>query len=165
DEGQPVYALEAKFDGLSAPEMGKLLDMRWSGGPFGAEGKIQLAGLTAHDLAASAAGTLHFDWRRGAVVGLRAAAKAARDEAKPGDKGLVAAKAEPVPPALTRFFSFTGNAEIRNGTVTLSHAEAREGARRRPVEGDVTLADPPRVTLAAPREMLATKRQNGRPVQ
>ncbi|MGH9607427.1 MAG: AsmA family protein [Terracidiphilus sp.] len=174
DEGQPAYALEAKFEGLSAPKMGRLLGMRWSGGPVDAEGKIELSGLTAQNLVASAAGTLHFEWRQGAVEamdfplprggavkGARVANAASRTRRDPGR--------EPVPPALRRFWKFAGDAEIGHRTITLRDAEAQENGRRhavkREVTGEVTLTEPPRAAFAEPRATMAAKRQISQPIQ
>lgn len=165
DQGQPMYALKAKFEGLSAPAVGRLLDMRWSGGPINAEGRVQLSGLTAHDLAASAAGTLRFDWRRGMVAAMPVAAKAVRDTANAATGTPAPGRPERVPPALAHFSRFAGEAEIGDGKVTLRASEAVQGGRRKAVEGDVMLTDPPKVLFAEPGELLARKRQSGRPIQ
>ena len=66
-QGSPVYALEAKFAGLKPAALGKLIGQEWTGGDFAASGKMELGGFAAKDLAASAKGTLHFDWRHGAA--------------------------------------------------------------------------------------------------
>ncbi len=158
DEGQPEYAFEGKLEGLSAPEVGRLLGMRWSGGPLDAEGKIELAGLTAEQMADSAKGTVRFDWRRGAVAG---ALPVGGKPAKKAERG----RREDVPAALAWFSRFTGEAEIADGAATIRDGEAAEGWRRRAVEGKVTLADPPRASFAAPAAVLAAKHEKSRPVQ
>ncbi len=71
NQAGPSYAVEAHFDGVSAAALGQLLALRWSGGPIKADGKIALSGFTAKDLAASAKGTLDFDWRTGGMAGAK----------------------------------------------------------------------------------------------
>ena len=78
---------------------------------------------------------------------------------------LAPLRPEPVPASLRRFSSFAGDAEIAKGRVTLRHAEAMEGWRRRPVDAEITLGEPPKVAFAAPKEIAAAKPQNSRPVQ
>jgi AsmA family len=164
DAGQPVYALEGKFEGLSAEEVGRLLDMRWRGGPFDAEGRVKLAGLTERELAASAKGTVQFDWRQGVVSALPAAGGRGRDPGKTGRESA-AERGETVPAVLSRFSRFGGDAEIGEGKATLRGAEAVEGRRRRPVNAEVIFGEPPTVKFAAPKEMAGERRQKGRPVE
>ncbi|MGA7340560.1 MAG: AsmA family protein, partial [Terracidiphilus sp.] len=87
-DGRPAYTLEVQLSKLGAPAVGQLIGQRWSGGAIDANGKIALSGYTDRDLAASAKGTLHFDWRRGAI-----SPKAAQ----------LASITPPIPIALTRF--------------------------------------------------------------
>jgi hypothetical protein len=124
---KPSYDLEAHFDKLSPPALGQLLGLRFSGGTFNSNGKIELTGFTASDLAASAKGTLHFDWQHGAV----------------------AAASSFIPPAMARFDRWTADAEIANGAITLKENQVKRGVRATPVQAAVTLADPPRVTFPA----------------
>jgi hypothetical protein len=138
---KPSYSLQGQFQKLSPAAVGELLGLRWSGGAFDADGQIDLSGYTDKDLAASAKGTLHFEWRHGAV-GAPAASSAAA----------------PAPPALARFDRWTADAEIANGAITLKQNEVRQGARKRAVEAVVTLEAPPRVTFALPKETPAKKR-------
>ena len=88
--------------------MGALLGLRWAGGGFSGNGKIELSGYSADDLSASAKGDLHFDWRNGAM----------------GNQPSAASKADPVPAALGRFDRFTADASIANGTITLARARS-----------------------------------------
>ena len=66
---KPSYSFEGRFEKLSPAAVGQLLGQHWSGGDFAGNGKIELAGFAENDLAATAHGTLHFDWKRGAVAG------------------------------------------------------------------------------------------------
>lgn len=124
---KPVYSLEGSFDKLKPAAVGQLLGMHWTGAEFNAGGKIELAGFTGKDLAASAKGTLHFDWRQGKMAS--------------------EAKNEGIPPGLTKFDRWSGQAEIAGGTMVLGKNEVVEGRRTLIAEGAVTLGDPPKVTL------------------
>jgi hypothetical protein len=106
--------------------------MHWSGGDLAADGKIELSGFTDKDLAASVKGTVHFDWRRGAVTA---------PEAETG-----------VPAALARFDRWTANAAIANGTITLKENQVQQGSHKRSVEATLTLGEPPKVNFDVPKE-------------
>jgi hypothetical protein len=131
---KPSYALEAHFDKLSPPGVGQLLGLRFSGGTFDGKGKIELTGFTAADLASSAKGALHFDWRQ----------------------GTVSAASGNVPPALARFDRWTADAEIANGALTIKENQVKHGAHTTPVQASVTLADPPEVAFPASKPLPAT---------
>ena len=137
DQGKPAYTLEGKFEKLSPADVGQLLGLRWSGGAFDADGKIELSGFTDKELAASVKGTLHFEWRHGRV-------EASATEAD-------------VPAALARFDRWSGDAGIGDGTITLQQNLVQEGARKRAVEAALTLGDPPKISFAPPREAQAKR--------
>ena len=137
DDGRPVYALQASFAKLRAPEVGKLLGMRWSGGAFNAEGKIHLSGFTARELAASAKGTLQFEWQGGAVGHQFSASSKA-------------GAAEAIPAVLGRFDRWTGEARIDRGALTLRRSEVLAAGAKHTVEATLTLGDSPRVSFAVP---------------
>jgi hypothetical protein len=126
---KPSYALEAQFDKLSPLALGQLLGLRFSGGTFNANGKIELTGFSAADLSTSAKGALHFDWQHGSV----------------------AAASGYVPPALARFDRWTADAEIADGALTLKENQVKRGAHTTPVQAVVTLADPPKVAFPTPK--------------
>ena len=126
---KPSYALEAQFDKLSPPALGQLLGLRFSGGTFDANGKIELSGFTGDDLAASAKGALHFDWLHGTVTAA---------------KGVV-------PQSLARFDRWTADAEIANGALTLKENQVMRGAHTMPVQVSITLADPPKAAFTTPK--------------
>jgi hypothetical protein len=129
---KPSYAFDGQFENLNPPAMGKLLGLRSSGGVFDGNGKIELSGFTGDDLATSAKGALHFEWRHGAIAATSASA--------------------PVPPALARFDLWTADAEIANGALTLKNSQVKRGARAVPVQAAVALADPPRVVFTANKQ-------------
>jgi hypothetical protein len=122
---KPSYDLQAQFDKLSPPALGQLLGLRFSGGTFDANGKIELSGFSAVDLTASAKGALHFDWSNGTVTAA---------------KGVV-------PQSLAHFDRWTADIEIANGALTLKENQVRRGAHIMPVQAAVTLADPPKVAF------------------
>jgi hypothetical protein len=130
---KPSYALEAQFDKLSPPDVGQLLGLRFSGGTIDASGKIELTGFTAADLASSAMGALHFDWRQGSVT----------------------SASGNVPPALARFDRWTADAEIANGALTLKENQVKRGVHTTPVQAAITFADPPKVDFPASKSAAA----------
>jgi hypothetical protein len=136
DQEKPYYKLEGHFEKLSPVALGQLLGMHWPGGSFVADSKIELAGYTGKDLAASAKGTLHFEWQHGGVAG----------------------PAAQVPQALARFDRWTGDAAIANGAITLGQSEVQQGKRKRLVAGAVTLGEPVKAVFTGPKEALAKKR-------
>jgi hypothetical protein len=136
DHEKPAYTLTGEFTKLSPAEVGKLLGLRWSGGTFDGDGKIDLSGFTEKDLAGSAKGTLHFEWRHGSVAG----------------------EAGTAPAALGRFDRWIGDAEIANGGIVLKQSQVEQSGHNHSMEGTLSFGDPPKVTLGAPRETLAKKR-------
>jgi hypothetical protein len=130
-QDKPSYALEGQFEKLSPQAVGQLLGLRSSGGVFDGNGKIELAGFTGNDLATSAKGALHFEWRYGVVSATSGSG--------------------PIPPALSRFDRWTADAEIANGDLTLKDNQVKRGASTVPVQAAVTLTDPPKIAFHAPR--------------
>jgi hypothetical protein len=130
-QDKPSYALEGQFEKVSPAALGQLLGMHCSGGALAGGGKIELAGFSGKDLAASAKGTLHFEWQHGTVAGSSGAGTA--------------------PKALARFDRWTADGEIANGALTLKQSQVKRGSGSVPVEASVTLADPPKAAFAAPK--------------
>jgi hypothetical protein len=136
DRDKPAYTFEGQFQNLSTADVGALLGLRWAGGGFSGNGKIELSGYSADDLSASAKGDLHFEWRNGAM----------------GNQPSAASKAGPVPAALGRFDRFTADASIANGAITLGQNQVVSGARKRSVDATITFGDPPIVAFPTPKE-------------
>jgi hypothetical protein len=134
DQDKPAYTLDCRFANLNAQAVGQLIGQLWSGGAIHADGKIQLSGYTDRDLAASAKGNLHFEWRHGAI------------SAKTPDRSLA------IPTALDRFDLWAADAVIGDGAITLGQNTVQAGSRSRPVEGKLTFADPPQVDITAPKQ-------------
>ena len=124
---KPGYTLAADFAKLDPAEVGKLVGASWRGGTLDAQGKIGLSGYTGSDLADSANGTLHFEWKHGSVSG------------------------GGVPQPLARFERWTGDAQIANDKVTLGQNEVVADGHTKSVDAGVTLAEPPKLSFAAPK--------------
>jgi hypothetical protein len=142
DQEKPKYSFEGDFQKLDATAIGALLGLRWTGTPLNGNGKIELAGYTGEDLAASVHGALHFECGRGAI----------------GNQPSESAKAGPVPAALGRFNAWTADAGIANGELTLDQSFVTTGARKQSVQAAVTFGDPPVVSFAAPKQVAAKPR-------
>ena len=132
NEGKPGYTLEGKFDKLNASAVGQLLGASWSGKSIDAEGKIDLSGYTDKDLASSAKGTLHFDWKRGAIRSV--------------------GSAPAIPAVLAQFDRWTADADVANGAITLKDNQAQKGSHKSGVEGSLTFGTPAKISFAAPKE-------------
>jgi AsmA family len=128
----PDYALTGTFEKLSPVAVGQLLGQHWPAGVLNAGGKIELSGFTGKDLASSAKGNLHFEWRHGALT--------------------VHTGASPV-----RFERWTGEAEITNGTIAVKRNQMLEGGRKQKVDASVQLEDPPSFTVVPSRETQAKR--------
>ncbi len=135
DQDKPAYSFEGKLENLSPAAVGHLLGLHFGGGAFNAGGKLDLAGYTGKDLSASATGTLHFDWARGAVSGKPESGKA---------------HTAALPATLARFDRWSGVAAIASGVVTLGENQVELGRHKDSVSGSVTLADTPVVSFATP---------------
>lgn len=128
----PGYALTGTFENMSPVAVGQLLGQHWPAGVLNADGKVELQGFTGKDLASSAKGELHFDWRHGALT--------------------TATGASPV-----RFERWTGEAEIANGTIAVKQNEMLEGARTRRIDASVQLETPPKFSVVPSRETQAKR--------
>ena len=128
---KPYYELTGDLTKLDPAAVGQILGETWHGGAFAANGKIQLSGFTASDLASSAKGTLHFDWHHGAI-----------------------SAPATVPALLAHFDLWSADATVANGKISLDqndHNQAVQGSHKRSVDASVTLSDPAKVTFAAPK--------------
>jgi hypothetical protein len=128
---KPAYTFEGQLEKLSSPVVGQMLGLRSQGGAFNGNGKIELSGFTGDDLAASAKGSLHFDWEKGKIAATNGAIQ--------------------LPQALARFDHWTADAQIANGVLTLKNSEAKRGNAMQPVEAAIPLSVPPKIVFAAPK--------------
>ncbi len=150
DQGRPAYSLRATFSNLSAPAVGKLLGMRLSGNPIDGGGKIDISGVTARELSATATGALHFDWRHGAITGL--------SESQHHGRAGVRIKPQAIPPQLAHFSRFTGEAKIADGVITIRNAQVDRGSTSHPVAAEFRFGDALNVTFTEPKDALASTR-------
>jgi len=141
---KPSYALEGKFEKVSPAALGQLLGVRWTGEPFDAQGKIELKGFTGTELANSATGSLHFEWRHGVVDAQASALSASSPTAKAATGAI-------------RFDRWAADAAIAHGTITMGQNEMQQGAHWRTMEAVVTIANQPKIKLAAPRGIEARR--------
>lgn len=137
---KPAYSFEGDIRKVNPAELCRVLELKCSGATFDGNGKLELAGYTGKDLANSATGILHFDWKKGMI------------------SGRLGSSTESVPPTVTRFESWSGNGEIANGTVTLKENQVQQGARKGIVNASVSLSDPPRVSFAASKSAVTAKK-------
>ncbi len=136
---RPSYQFEGQFNKLRAPDVGQLLAMNWSGDEISGNGKIELSGLTENELASSARGNVHFEWRQGAVLG--------------GDSPDLE-----LPETLNKFDRWTADAEIANNAVVLKQNQVLRDGRRSSVEGSAEFGDPPRVMFGPAPEASSARR-------
>jgi Uncharacterized protein involved in outer membrane biogenesis len=122
---KPDYTLAAELRKLSPAAVGQLAGQNWRGGTFDCSGKLELAGYTGSDLADSAKGALHFEWRNGSVAGA----------GTPGELG--------------RFDRWTADAQIGDGKVTIGKNEIAKGSRKATVSARAELAKPVKVSFEA----------------
>jgi hypothetical protein len=99
-----------------------------------------MAGFASRELASSAKGKLHFEWKKGGVT------------------GRIGATADAPPPVLARFDSWTADAEIANHAVTLGENEARQGARSGSAKAAISFGEPPVVIFGTPKPPTAQQK-------
>jgi hypothetical protein len=150
----PIYSLAGEFQQLNPASVGQFLGQRWTGGEISGTGKIDLAGYEAKDLASSAQGSLHFEWRRGSAGSTARFPGIASDSAFPD-----------IPPSLSRFDRWTGDAEVAGGAITLQQNEVQRGVRRTTVAAKLTLSDPPKLEFGSRNEVQTARRQPPAPIQ
>jgi hypothetical protein len=145
DQDKPHYTFEGDFEKLNVTSLGGLLGLRWAGDPLNGNGKVELSGYTAKDLATSASGTLHFECRRGAIG----------NQPPESVKHAEPSGAEHVPAALGRFDKWTVDSTIANDGLTLGESQVTASAHKQSVTATVRFGDPPVVSFAAPKQTAA----------
>ena len=134
DQDKPSYELNGSFQQISTAGLGQLIGLHWSGGPLSGSGKINFAGYTAADVAASAKGILHFECQRGTIAPASAA--------HPGA----------FPPELARFDRWTADASIASGAVILGQNQLGQSSRTHSIRAALTFANPPKITFPSAGE-------------
>jgi len=138
---KPAYSLEGQFQQVNPAELCRLMEFKCAGKGLDGDGKIELAGYSKNELASSAKGTLHFEWKKGAVA------------------GRIAASPDGVPPALARFDNWSSDAVIGNNAVTLGENHAQLGRRSGSVAATITFGEPPRVSFGTPKSGTPQQKQ------
>jgi hypothetical protein len=137
---KPGYSLQGDTKKVNPAELCRVMGLKCTGASFDGDGKLELVGYAGKDLADSAKGTLHFDWKKGGI------------------SGRSGPSADSVPPVLTRFDRWSGDAEIANGALTLKENIVQQGARKGLVNASVSLGDEPRLIFATPKSAAAAKK-------
>ncbi len=141
DRDKPVYTFQGDFQKLNVTQLGALLGLRWSGASLNGNGKVTLTGYTGKELAASARGELHFTCGHGAI----------------SIQSSKSSKPERVPAAISRFDHWTADSTIADGVIRLDQNVVIAGSRKQSVAVTVTIADPPVVSFAQPKQPAAKR--------
>jgi hypothetical protein len=115
---QPEYKVDVQVTNASTNALGSIFDERWGGGQANVSAQLQMSGFDAQDLAASATGTVRWDWTKG---------------------GLAAE--EPLPVAaqsVARFDQWSADAAIANSTITITHSLLARGQEAIPLSGTIS---------------------------
>jgi AsmA-like C-terminal region len=118
---KPGYTFEGTFSRLNAASLGALLNSRWTGGPMSGSGSVQLSGLTDKELATSASGNLHFQWRNGSIT--------SADSRE------------------THFEDWSGTVAIQGGKAQVGENLLRAGKHSSSVAGTVAFGGPAKLTV------------------
>ena len=151
NQAKPNYIFSGSFAKLSPSAVGQLMGWHYRGGTINGEGKIDLAGFTEKDLAASAKGNLHFEWKQGSIGTTESA------DGDDTESETLASPVSAVPLPLTRFDRWSGDAEIADGAITLKESQVRRGVHQSPVAATVTLGSPVQLKFASPKETQAKR--------
>jgi len=130
----PRYTIEGTLEQLNAVSAAGVLGLGRTAGKLNLEGKIQLTGYSGPELASSATGNLHFEWRDGSI----------------GNQGRGAgAGTQKIFSALDRFNHWSGNGEIGGGKIAFKASEADRGSDKRTVDATVVFGTPAKLSFAA----------------
>ena len=138
--GKPAYALEGKFDKLSAPAVCQLLALSCTGG------------------------TVDGRWQNQSLRLLRQGPRLLRRWQPCTSTGIAAPlptiPSLELPAALARFDRFTADAVIASGAVTLKQSQVQQGRRKSAINAAITFGDPPKISFAAPQAAPVRKAVN-----
>ena len=126
---KPGYSFAGTFEKVNGSALCQWLAAHCMGGSIQGDGKVELAGFSDRDLASSAEGTLHFDWRHGT---------------------LEEAAGEQVSREEVRFDRWTAEVAIANNRATIRQNQMQTGSRKGSFDAVLTFADPPSVTFSSP---------------
>ncbi len=137
---KPAYTFDGQFTKVGAADLCALFELKCTGATFDGDGKVALTGFAGDDLAESAKGTLHFEWKKGGIAARDGKAKST------------------VPPLLARFDHWTADAAIGDGGVTLKENQVAQGARKGSVTASIKFGDPPTVSFAPAKSAAGQKK-------
>lgn len=127
NDSKPSYEIEGSLAALDGSSVCELLALECTGGQVAGHGKITLAGFSDRELAASAKGMLHFEWRHGVFD---------------------PSSADDLPKALARFDRLTGDATIAGNGAIVQNAQVVLGPHESALDATVTFASPPAVAFS-----------------
>lgn len=119
--GKPAYAIEGSLEQANGSQLAAFTGLHASSGTVSASGQIQLAGLKAKDLAASATGQIRFDWHAGVIQ-------------------------IPNQPTLSRFDDWSGTATLASGHAELGANTLVHGKQTVTVSGSLPFAEPAKLS-------------------
>ena len=117
---QPSYHLDVQLTNAAPSGLAGLFAERWGGGSMNVSTQLQMTGFAADDLARSAKGTVHWDWRKGGLV---------TEDPLPAD-------AEP----FAHFDNWTADAAVDDRTITITHSLLARGENAIPLSGTISFA-------------------------
>ena len=144
NSSKPAYSIEAQFEKLNPGAVCQLLDLQCKGKNIDGNGKVELSGFTGADLAASAKGQIHFDWRQGSITGHSGSSSA-------------------LPSGLAKFDHWTGEGNIADGEVSIQKSLVQQGPHSSTVDATITLATPTVIAFAPPKTEAGLKPSAGSP--
>ena len=133
------YAFEGSLAKANPELVCHLFSLRCSAaGQSIGSGKVELSGFTDRDLAASAKGAVHFDWRRGIIE---------------DDAGTTE-----VPKAMSRFDRWTADAAIANNAASISSSEIQQSSRKSAIDATVNFGDPAAIAFVEAKPVQSATR-------
>lgn len=126
-DGKPAYSLDGSFNQANGSSLAAFAGVHATGGTVSGTGQVQLSGLTAKDLAASAKGQIHFDWHSGSIQ-------------VPGQI--------PGQPSVSRFDDWSGAATLSGGKAELGENSLVHGRQTVTLSGSMPFGEPPKLAIA-----------------
>lgn len=136
---KPTYTLDGTVQNLDPAELCRIVALKCTGAAFDGDGSIELTGYDAKDLASSAKGKVHFEWKKGSV-------------SEPS------ASSDATPAMLAHFDDWTADAEIANNAMTLKSNQVLQGRRSTSMNASISFTDPPKINLGPAKRAASSKR-------
>ncbi len=130
NDGKPAYSFEFLLKDAKAAEVGKMVGQSWSGQPANASGALTLSGFTGDELANSAQGKVHFDWKHGAIT---------------APAGQIPAELEN---SFTHIDTWNGEATVGGGVLKLDANELVADRMKTRIDATVTLTTPAKMSFS-----------------